>query len=162
MKSQIPPIDWQWFRFDELTATQLDAVYRLRQQVFVVEQDCVYLDADGKDAQAIHLLGFLDGDLVATLRFFPQSIDNSERTAIGRVCNSAQVRGMGVGKRLMSEAIAFAESEYPTRAIQLGAQSYLREFYRSFGFEQISEEYLEDDIPHILMLRDALIEKRTG
>ena len=128
-------------------------MYRLRQRVFVVEQNCPYLDADGKDIDAIHLLGFIDSELVATLRFFPCFSEYDQQISIGRVCTSLSVRRLGVGRELMTQAIKYAGDFYPNLSIQIGAQSYLKEFYSSFGFKQVSEEYLEDDIPHILMQR---------
>ncbi|MDH5629163.1 MAG: GNAT family N-acetyltransferase [Gammaproteobacteria bacterium] len=146
-------IKWQWFEFDQLTAKQLDEMYQLRQEVFVVEQNCPYQDADGKDQYAHHLLGFIDDKIVATLRFFPEYADYDNHASLGRVCNHDSLRGQGIGKALMEQAIIYANENFPDKSIQIGAQSYLEKFYNDFGFERISEEYLEDDIPHILMLK---------
>jgi ElaA protein len=146
-------VKWLWKEFNKLSPAQLDAMYRLRQSVFVVEQNCPYLDADGKDSEAIHLLGYCDNDLVATLRFFPSYADYNQQASIGRVCTSKSVRRDGIGRALMSQALGYADEFYPEKSIQIGAQSYLKPFYTCFGFEQVSDEYLEDDIPHILMQR---------
>lgn len=148
-------IKWKWCQFNDLTASQIDAMYHLRQAVFIVEQNCPYLDADGKDHLAVHLLGYLNHEVVATLRFFPKYKDYNNHASLGRVCSALNLRGFGLGRQLMSEATRYADEHYPNQAIQIGAQSYLEKFYNDFGFETISDEYLEDDIPHILMLRPA-------
>ena len=148
-------IDWFWSAFDNLTNLQLEAMLRLRQQVFIVEQNCPYLDADGKDQYAFHLLGYLKDELIATLRYFPRYKDYNNLASLGRVCTTKKLRNYGVGQELMKQAIYYSEQNYPEQAIQIGAQSYLEKFYCGFGFERISEEYLEDDIPHILMRREA-------
>ena len=147
-------IQWRWIAFNDLSVEQMDQMYRLRQQVFVVEQNCPYIDADGKDVEAIHCLGFKGNELVATLRFFPRFAEFNNYASIGRVCSAESVRGTGVGRELMQQALAYADKNYAEQKIQIGAQSYLVKFYQSFGFAVIGEEYLEDDIPHKHMLRD--------
>ena len=152
-----PELDfkWQWKAFDQLSTRQLAQLYQLRQSVFIVEQNCPYLDADGKDLDAYHLMGFLDNQLIATLRYFPDYADYEHQASIGRVCTAKSVRRFGAGKKLMTKAMEFADQKYPSQPIQIGAQAYLEDFYASFGFHTVSEIYIEDDIPHILMRRPA-------
>jgi ElaA protein len=155
MLEQKNTVNWQWQKFAELSVSQLDKIYRLRQQVFVVEQDCPYVDADGHDKDAIHCLGFMGDELIATLRFFPRFPEFDNHASIGRVCTSSKVRGSGLGKTLIEQALIYADNHYPQQKIQIGAQSYLVKFYQAFGFSVISDEYLEDGIPHKHMLREA-------
>ncbi|KFZ30703.1 hypothetical protein IDSA_09275 [Pseudidiomarina salinarum] len=144
---------WQIKHFSELTITELYDLLQLRQDVFVVEQDCPYLDADGKDPQAWHIFTYNDSDqLVAAARLFKPD-DTSPWSRIGRVVTARSVRRKGLGRDLMAEAIKWCQREAPDGPIQLGAQVYLREFYESLGFTEISAEYLEDGIPHIDMER---------
>jgi len=147
--------EWQWKAFDQLSTLQLAQLYQLRQSVFIVEQNCPYLDADGKDPGAFHLLGFLENQLIATLRYFPDYVDYDHQASIGRVCTAQSVRRFGAGRELMAQAMEFADQNYPQQPIQIGAQAYLEDFYASFGFKTVSEIYIEDDIPHILMRRPA-------
>lgn len=144
-------IKWRWKPFVQLTPIELEQMYRLRQAVFVVEQNCPYLDVDGLDPNADHLLGYWDEQIVATLRFFI-SLPGAEGVAsLGRVCTAKAVRGRGVGHQLMHQAMDFYRQTCPTKPLQISAQSYLEKFYQSFGFVSCSEEYLEDDIPHVTM-----------
>jgi ElaA protein len=146
---------WQAKPFNQLTTRELYDLLQLRQQVFVVEQTCAYLDADGNDLYAWHLFAYnSDQHMVACARLFlPEVLSNAAR--IGRVVSSPLVRGQGVGRELMHQALAFCAHHAPTSTIVLSAQTYLREFYASFGFREVGEEYLEDDIPHIDMERRA-------
>lgn len=146
---------WEIKPFNQLTLEQLYALLKLRQEVFVVEQTCPYLDADGLDQQAMHLWATDDeGDMVAYARLFmPTTATPYAR--IGRVISAGKVRGQGLGQELMRRAIAWCEQAAPNTPIRLGAQVYLRRFYQSFGFVEISAEYLEDDIPHVDMERPA-------
>lgn len=139
--------------FNELSLVQLYALLALRQEVFVVEQDCPYLDADGKDQQAYHLMGFDDsGRLVAYARLLPRGISYPEYSSIGRVITAEKIRGKGMGKRLMEESIHRCLQLYEGDRIKISAQIYALPFYQSLGFEPVGEEYLEDDIPHIGMV----------
>lgn len=155
-------LTWQWSVFDELSPHDLYEILRLRQLVFVVEQSCPYLDADGHDAKAWHLLGHLArrGDdeatplLAAYVRIFSPGIKYAE-ASIGRVVTHPQVRRTGVGKILMSEAIRRVESLAPHADIRIGAQMYLEKFYELFGFHRVSKPYDEDGIPHIEMIRKS-------
>lgn len=155
-------IIWQWHSFEDLTPTQMAAMFALRQEVFVVEQDCPYLDIDGKDQHAYHLLAWSEDrsnkqsnkQLIATLRVFESYHQYQNMASIGRICTHQSVRKDGIGRLLVSKAIEFIEENYPGKAIQIGAQCYLKKFYQEFGFAQISDIYDEDGIDHILMLRD--------
>lgn len=147
---------WQWLRFSELSADQLYEILRVRQKVFTVEQDCAYQDADGKDRYARHLAAWRANtdspQLLAYLRVVIPGVKYAE-PSIGRVLTAKSARGTGLGRELMRRAIAHTQAEFPGRAIRISAQEYLQRFYREFGFEQVSEPYDEDGIPHIEMLR---------
>ena len=140
--------------FDELTLAQLYDLMALRQTVFVVEQNCPYLDADGKDAGSWHVLGFDEnsGKLVAYTRLLPKGLTYADYASIGRVVTAPGVRGQGVGRRLMEESLRQAKRLFGNTPIRISAQSYLVEFYRELGFTPVGEEYLEDGIPHMGML----------
>jgi ElaA protein len=140
--------------FSELSLEELYAIMILRQEVFVVEQDCVYLDADNKDQNSWHLLGENeDGELVAYLRILPKGVSYESYPSIGRIVTSSKVRRQGAGKALLAESLKHADRLYPGANIKISAQTYLLRFYRSFGFEPTGEEYLEDGIPHMAMVR---------
>lgn len=146
-------IDWSFKAFSELNIHELYDMMVLRQEVFIVEQDCPYMDADGKDQQSHHLLGYDEsGSIIAYLRLVAPGISYKE-ISFGRIVTSSKLRGKGVGKLLMEEGIRQSELLYGKTANRISAQSYLIPFYQSFGFETIGEEYLEDDIPHTEMLR---------
>ena len=149
----IANIDWQWHALDDLTSFQMQEMFALRQDVFIVEQDCVYQDIDGKDQQAFHLLGWQNGQLIATLRVFECYQPYANNASFGRVCTHYSVRNSGVGKLLISEALKFIDENFPTQSVQIGAQYYLKNFYQAFGFEQVSDIYDEDGIDHVLMLK---------
>ncbi|HEX2532737.1 MAG TPA: GNAT family N-acetyltransferase [Chitinophagaceae bacterium] len=143
---------WYCLPFDALTPHQLYAILQLRNEVFVVEQNCVFQDADDKDQGCHHLMQW-DGDrLVAYTRLVPPG-HIYEEASIGRVVTSPAVRGRGAGRQLMEASIREAYALFGRRPIRIGAQLYLKRFYESFGFEQVSEPYLEDGIPHIYMLK---------
>jgi len=136
--------------FNALSVQELYESLKLRADVFVVEQNCVYPDVDGKDDKALHLLGTFDGKVVAYARLFAPGyyFDNA---SIGRVVIDAAYRDRKWGHNLMQAAIADIEGHYNTSAITISAQLYLKKFYESHGFVQEGEGYLEDDIPHIRM-----------
>ena len=141
---------------DELSPRDLYDMLKLRVDVFVVEQKCPYPELDGKDGDALHLRLLSGGDLVGSARISkPAKTDPAAR--IGRVVVSPEHRGKKLGDRLMVEAIAQCERLYPESPIKLSAQSQLLRFYGSFGFVPISEEYLEDGIPHVDMQRPAAL-----
>jgi ElaA protein len=149
-------IKWQIKPFDALSVTELYAILRLRSEIFVVEQNCVYLDLDGKDTLALHLLGEYDGEIAAYARLFKPKI-TFDAASIGRVVVSAKFRKNNLGHQLMREAISGIESHFGESRITIGAQLYLKRFYESHGFVQTSEMYLEDDIPHIEMKKQAVL-----
>lgn len=138
--------------FSELSAAELYRIMRLRSEVFVVEQQCIYLDADDKDPYCHHLM-IWDGDiLIAYARLLPPGLAYTEMS-IGRVVSSPAYRKKGAGRLLLKESIASCHALFGEGSIKIGAQLYLKKFYESFGFEQVSDIYLEDDIEHISMLR---------
>ena len=144
-------LNWIYKIFDELTTAELYAIMRLRNEVFVVEQHCVYQDADDKDSSSFHLTAWKDNDLVAYCRIMPPGISYPE-CSIGRVVSSPKYRKTGAGRELMKLAITKTFTQFGTTIIKIGAQLYLKDFYTSLGFTQSSELYLEDGIPHIEML----------
>jgi ElaA protein len=137
-------------RFNELSTQELYQILQGRSEVFVVEQNCVYQDIDGKDQKAIHVLGYIGEDLAAYCRLFDAG-DYFEESSIGRVIVSPKHRDKKLGHELMKVAIAAIAKEYNQTKITISAQQYLQKFYESHGFVQTSEMYLEDDIPHIEM-----------
>lgn len=143
-------LKWEFKRFDELTAAGLYAIIQLRNEVFVVEQNCVYQDADNKDQLSFHLMGWDGETLVAYTRIIPPGISYVE-ASIGRVVTSPKYRKTGAGRALMQLSIEKTLNEFSISEIKIGAQLYLADFYNSFGFSQSSPEYLEDGIPHIEM-----------
>lgn len=145
------PLHWVIKPFNDLTPSELYAIMQLRNEVFVVEQNCVYQDADDKDPFAIHLCGWDKEKLVAYARLIPPGISFPE-ASIGRVVTSPAYRKTGAGRELMKESISLIFSLFNGTAIRIGAQVYLIKFYQSFGFAVCSPQYLEDDIPHIEMI----------
>ena len=137
-------------RFNELSTSELYSLLQLRSEVFVVEQNCVYQDVDGKDDKAIHVLGFLDNELASYSRIFDKGI-YFEEASIGRVVVSPKHRDKKLGHDLMQVSIAAVNEHFKEHNITISAQEYLKKFYESHGFVQTSEMYLEDDIPHIQM-----------
>ena len=145
-------LNWQLLSFDQLDVNLLYALLRLRTEVFVVEQNCVFQDMDNKDQQCHHLLGWEGKQLVAYTRLVPPGVSYSE-PSIGRVVTSPAARGNGLGRVLMDKSIEEANKLFGDLPIRIGAQLYLRRFYESLGFMQSSEIYDEDGIDHIEMLR---------
>lgn len=149
-------IDYHWYAFDELTGRELYAMLKLRQEVFVVEQRCAYLDCDDLDQRAWHLVGWqkTDGkkEPVAYLRVIIPEVPG-EMPAIGRLLLRADRRRRGEGKNLLNLALGRIEEVYPETAVRISAQHHLREFYRDFGFQPVSDVYDEDGIPHLAMIR---------
>lgn len=137
--------------FADLTPDELYAMLRLRSEVFVVEQNCVFLDMDNKDQQCFHLMGWQGDLLVASTRLVPPGISYA-LPSIGRVVSSPLVRGTGIGRELMQKSIEQVKLRWGTYDIQIGAQLYLKQFYESLGFIATSAIYLEDNIEHIEMI----------
>lgn len=144
-------INWEVKHFDALSAYELYSIIKLRNEVFVVEQNCVFQDADSKDQMCYHLSGRINGELAGYSRLVPSGVSYSE-ISIGRVVTAPKYRQQGVGKALMEQAIQQCIVLFGERPIKIGAQLYLKRFYEGFGFNQTSEMYLEDDIPHIEMI----------
>ena len=144
-------IDWQWYTFQQLSTDQLYEVLKLRQDVFILEQQCFYLDMDDQDQFSSHLLGCINNKLVAYLRVIPKQIDNQQIMAIGRVLTDPSQRGAGHGKAMMQVTLEYLAEHFTGTSVQLSAQQYLTRFYESFGFEAISEPYDEDGIMHLDM-----------
>ena len=143
------------YNFSSLNTDQLYGLLQLRSEVFVVEQDCVYQDIDGKDQKALHVLGTVEGNIVAYTRIFKPG-DYLEKAAIGRVVVASDFRKRDFGKAIMQASIAAVENYFNTTAIGLSAQTYLLNFYNDLGFSALGETYLEDGIPHIYMERPPL------
>jgi ElaA protein len=143
-------INFNWYKFHELTVEQLYALIKLRSEVFVVEQNCAYLDPDGKDILALHLLGMEENALVAYIRLFPPTDINND-IVFGRVVTPKSARSKGYGKRLLKELLDYCDIHFPGITIQCSAQLYLKKFYEGFGLKAYGEIYLEDDMPHIAM-----------
>ena len=144
-------IQWKIKLFEALSVNELYDLLKLRSEIFVVEQNCVYLDLDGKDKVALHLFAEFEGKVVAHARLFKPGI-SFDNASIGRVV--VDYRDRKWGHDLMREAIAGIAQHYGESKITIGAQLYLKKFYESHGFVQSSEMYLEDDIPHIEMKKE--------
>ena|SRR5689334_2021054 len=144
-------IAWHFALFAELTPQQIHDVYRLRVDVFIVEQNCVFQDVDGVDPQCWHLLGYAGKELVAYARLLPAGVKFDE-PSVGRVITARTVRRTGMGRVLMREAMMRARELWPGQTLRIGAQAHLERFYNEFGFVKASEPYDEDGIMHIEML----------
>ncbi|MES2847811.1 MAG: GNAT family N-acetyltransferase [Bacteroidota bacterium] len=141
---------WEYKSFDELTTVELYAILQLRNEVFSVEQNCVSQDADDKDQPAFHFCGWDKNKLAAYCRILPKGI-SYDHPSIGRVVTSPQYRKGGYGREMMQLAVTKTIEQFNDPVIIISAQSYLKKFYGSIGFAQVSDEYLEDGIPHIKM-----------
>ncbi|WP_373057215.1 GNAT family N-acetyltransferase [Zunongwangia sp. H14] len=139
-------------QFSELSTEELYQILQLRSEIFVVEQDCVYQDIDGKDQKALHILGKKEAKLVAYTRCFNSGF-YFEEAAIGRVLVKMEERKYGYGHQIMQASVKAIKDHFKTENIKLSAQQYLIEFYESHGFSTIGEGYLEDGIPHIAMVK---------
>jgi ElaA protein len=154
MSLTCPSARWRWCRFDDLSVHELQHIHMARQQVFVVEQQCAYVDADDCDAHAFHLAAWAPSSPVPLA--YARIVDPGVRYAepsIGRVLTSAAGRGLGLGRELVQRAVQHTVATFPEQGIRISAQSHLAAFYRSFGFGVAGEQYLEDGIPHIEMWR---------
>ncbi|CAH8286593.1 ElaA protein [Mariniflexile fucanivorans] len=138
--------------FSELSLQELYSILQLRSEVFVVEQDCVYQDIDGKDEKALHVLGFKNDKIIAYTRIFKPG-DYLEFACIGRVVVSKNERAFKYGYDIMKVSIEAIETRFKEHKIKISAQAHLKSFYNNCGFKEIGEEYLEDNIPHIAMIK---------
>jgi len=148
-------IHWHTKAFEELTSDELYDIMQLRTNIFVVEQNCPYPELDGKDKNCLHVFATQHGNVIAYARIVPPGLSYKE-ISIGRVAVHQEYRKDGLGRVLIDLALEKIEEEFGAQAIQIGAQSYLKKFYGSFGFEPVSEEYLEDGIPHVDMIRKGV------
>jgi ElaA protein len=139
-----------WKTFKELSSDELYAIIHLRQKVFIVEQDCPYMDADYTDQDAFHLLAYEDNELIGYLRAFKPGI-KYEGSSLGRIVTEINSRGLGVGKEITKEGVNFLGKKYSDSEIIISAQHRLKSFYTDLGFISRGEVYLEDDIDHIQM-----------
>lgn len=146
-------ITWSCKAFNSLTPAELYSILQLRNEVFVVEQNCVYQDCDDKDLQSHHFMGWQQEKLVAYTRLLPAAVAYKE-ISIGRVVTSPSVRGTKTGKALMEKSIEKIQELFGRSPIHIGAQLYLKSFYESLGFIPCSDVYLEDGIKHIKMIRN--------
>ena len=140
--------------FEELSLEELYELLQLRSEVFVVEQNCIYQDIDGKDKRAYHALGIHKDEVVAYARIFSGG-DYFENPAIGRVVVSNSLRKSGFGKVVVEHCIKYVDEVLKAPIIELSAQTYLKRFYKELGFITVGEEYMEDGIPHIKMKRTS-------
>lgn len=140
--------------FTELSVDELYEILALRSEVFVVEQNCIFLDLDHKDQKALHFMGFDHNNRVmAYTRLFDYGVYYEGFLSIGRVVASPQGRGEGYGRQIFGKSVEKVQELFGHRPIKIGAQAYLESFYASFGFESINEDYIEDGIPHKIMVR---------
>lgn len=139
-------------KFDEFSIAELYEILRLRTEIFVVEQDCVYQDLDNKDQKALHVIGSKDGRIIAYTRLFNagEYFDNS---SLGRVIVASDQRKFSYGHELIKESLKAIKEHYNTENVTISAQLYLKKFYEKHGFVQTGVTYLEDGIPHIKMIR---------
>lgn len=144
-------MNWKVKKFSELTTNELYEILKIRVEIFVVEQDCVYQDLDSKDKVSYHLFLEDNEEIIAYLRILPKGLSYPE-VAIGRVLTKATYRKKGLSREMVKRAIDFVSDTLEEKKIRISAQAYLVEFYKSFGFEPTSDIYLEDGIEHIEML----------
>lgn len=141
---------WDIKSFNDLSAKELYEILKIRQEVFIVEQTCCYLDADGYDDKAIHIFAHKEGEILAYCRIFKPGIKYPE-SSIGRVLTSPKHRKLKLGKTLMKIALSTIKYRFTSHSVRISAQDYLLKFYSDLGFIETSEKYLEDDIPHTEM-----------
>ena len=142
--------------FGELSNIELYDILKLRAEVFVVEQNCPYQDMDDKDQNSLHLMFWENDYLIAYTRLLDKGISYPEYASIGRVVTSPTIRGKGIGKKLMAESIKVCIKHFGKTAIKISAQFHLKTFYEEFGFVTTGHQYLEDNIPHIAMIKTNL------
>ena len=144
---------WVTKTFSALTVNELYDLLKLRSEVFVVEQKCIFLDIDNNDQKAFHTIGYIGDEVVATTRLFEKDIMYDGYQSIGRVVAAPKHRGLSIGKALMQYSIQECERLFGKGPIKIGAQLYLKKFYNEQGFEQSGDVYIEDEIDHIPMIR---------
>lgn len=144
-------MNWKIKKFNELNIEEIYKILALRNEIFIVEQECPYLDCDDKDLNSYHLFLTENGQIVSYLRILEKGVSYDE-ISIGRVAVKKSYRGKGISRKMMLKAIEFIENNLSENTIKIQAQAYLLDFYSSLGFKAVSEEYLEDNIPHIDMI----------
>ncbi len=144
-------IRWQASSLEDLGVNSLYQVLKLRQDIFIVEQNCIYSDLDGRDQDSIHLCGWHGSELFAYLRALPPGLDYAE-SSLGRIVVSPQARGMSLGRELVQRGVELNRERWPDHDLKIGAQAHLQKFYHEFGFETDSDVYDEDGIAHVKML----------
>ena len=144
-------MEWKLKKFDDLTSDELYGILKLRSEVFVVEQECVYQDLDDKDQLSYHLFLENDGETVAVSRIIPENV-SYEEMSIGRVVVKENFRGQGLSKIMMKKAIDFIVDDLGKSEIRLSGQAYLVDFYENLGFKKVSDVYMEDNIEHFEFL----------
>ncbi len=156
MNQPVVSLSWRCSRLHELSALELARIYRARQEVFAIEQNCVYLDADEADEQSYHLAAWSAAQALplAYARLVDPGIKYAE-ASMGRVITTAAARGTGLGRELVRRVLAAASELHPGQGVRISAQSRLLRFYSEFGFVAVGEDYMEDGIPHIEMLRHS-------
>lgn len=146
-------MDSQTKSFQDLTNRELYQILQLRTEVFVVEQDCVYQDMDGKDIKALHVIGTVKNEIIAYTRIFRPG-DYMDHACIGRVVVKKSGRQGGYGKEIMLASLKAIKDNFKETTVHLSAQTYLEKFYNGLGFTAVGETYLEDGIPHVLMIKE--------
>lgn len=144
-------VSWRGVAFDALTTAELHELLQLRAEVFVLEQNCLFQDIDGSDAQAMHLMGHLQGALVAYARCFAAGVKFTE-ASIGRIATRSTMRGRGLGHELVQNSIRLVRTSWGAQPIRIGAQARLKSFYQEHGFEDMGRPYVEDGIDHLEMV----------
>tara|TARA_Y100000992_G_C21136717_1_gene429279 strand:- start:281 stop:727 length:447 start_codon:yes stop_codon:yes gene_type:complete len=140
-------------RFNSLNKLEIHDIFALRAEVFVVEQECIYQDIDGKDKEALHIIGKQGNDIVAYARILEKGISYSDYISIGRVVVKKTIRGKLTGKKLLKYCLFQIDKKQPNEAIKISAQTHLEKFYSNYGFIKSGKGYLEDGIPHIAMIK---------
>ena len=144
-------MEWKLKKFDDLTSDELYGILKLRSEVFVVEQNCVYQDLDDKDQFSYHLFLENEGEIIAVSRIIPENV-SYEEMSIGRVVVKENFRGQGLSKIMMKKAIDFIVDDLGKSEIRLSGQAYLVDFYENLGFKKVSDVYMEDNIEHFEFL----------
>lgn len=141
--------------FHELTIQELYNILQLRSEVFVVEQNCIYQDIDGKDQKAVHIFIKENKDVLAYSRIFDEG-EYFENPSIGRVVVKKEKRRTELGKKIMVEGAKYIKETFTNKKIEISAQKYLKDFYEDLGYVFTGNEYLEDGIPHIRMIKQLI------
>ncbi len=155
--NSLPDLEWRFRAFTDLTVLELERIYTARQRVFVIEQNCAYLDADGRDSLSHHLTAWSPTHPLplAYARLVAPGVAYAE-PSMGRVITTEAARGLGLGRELVKRVIEHARSIYPGQGLRISAQSQLETFYAGFGFVVVGERYLEDEIAHTEMFLASL------